>query len=505
MSTQITAPSIQSAEKRTIRSLPRVHWHEWTVVRLAGIAMFTVLAGYITAAFFAVGSIDQLLHLTHDDDVEWAIRAGMDETKASYAIRQDLIRDRLASAWEKNGGHASAIELETMITKSDTAKVLRIDHWAVRDGEREAQTSRWLDRSHLAVGTFVIEFIEGDIADTYRKSEAILQRYQVIGLELRERIRPALIRALSVTLAVMCALLLVAFVYMAVRSKQRTQQLIDGFVAYTDGDEGFRFRAKWRGELGLITNQFNGMADELATNRERSLVLEKLASWQTIARKMAHEIKNPLTPIQIMIAQLKRNYHGDDPKYKELVENSNRIILEEVATLRRMVDDFSEFARLPQATTTVGDFIATCKHAVALAGDTYAPHTVLFESAFEHKNVPHDDQLLRLVIHNLIKNAAESDPGKSSPITVKVRENATHAILEVIDNGPGVPEDLKERIFEAYVTTKHTGPSPGMGLGLAICQKVVLEHNGRLNLESKPGLTIFRITLPLRTKGQSTP
>ncbi len=284
------------------------------------------------------------------------------------------------------------------------------------------------------------------------------------------------------------------------RIRNRVQALIDGFIRYAEIDDSFRFQRHGNNELGLISAQFNRMAEELVENQQRTIGLEKLASWQTIARKMAHEIKNPLTPIQIMISQLKRNYNGSDEKYQSLLENAHRVILEEVSSLRRMVDDFSEFARLPRAELKECDIISTAQKAVDLAESAYQPHTIHLESSLKELIVPHDDQLLRHVIHNLIKNAAEADRGNATSITVKVGLDESNVFVQVQDHGPGVPEELKERIFEAYVTTKHTGPTPGMGLGLAICQKVVLEHNGKLKLESEPGNTTFTISIPLRQK-----
>lgn len=132
---------------------------------------------------------------------------------------------------------------------------------------------------------------------------------------------------------------------------------------------------------------------------------------------------------------------------------------------------------------------------------SYAPHVIKFDSTSESITAEIDEQLIRHALHNLIKNAAEADPESDSPIILRLGDNATNIIIEIEDHGPGIPEDLKQSIFEAYVTTKHTGPTPGMGLGLAICQKIVLEHSGKIALESEPGRTIFRITIPRQRKG----
>lgn len=482
---------------QTRKRLSRVKWHEWSIVRLAGFAMMTVLVGYFAAAILAVQSIDQLLHIVHDNDVEWALRYGMEQAKSSYTANQTATLETL-----RRIAPESKITSETLNKRARNVKLgayLSASDWSIAPSKERGE-DMWLDRQTLRFKNFDIDFKGINAGDSFHRAEGVLQRYQVVGLELRDRIRPALIRALWITLAIMCFILLITFVFVTWRIRNRVQALVDGFVRYSETDDAFRFASHAHNELGLISEQFNHMADELAENQERTIGLEKLASWQTIARKMAHEIKNPLTPIQIMIGQLKRNYKGDDTKYQDLVENAHKVILEEVSSLRRMVDDFSEFARLPRAELRDSDLIATAQKAADLAGSAYQPHVVALETTLTELIVPHDDQLLRHVIHNLIKNAAEADAGKATPITVKVRADATNAFVIVHDCGPGVPEDMKERIFEAYVTTKHTGPTPGMGLGLAICQKVVLEHGGKLKLESEPGNTSFTITIPLRRK-----
>jgi nitrogen fixation/metabolism regulation signal transduction histidine kinase len=245
------------------------------------------------------------------------------------------------------------------------------------------------------------------------------------------------------------------------------------------------------------------MADDLKENQARTVGLEKLASWQTIARKMAHEIKNPLTPIQIMIGQLHRNYDGGNADYQKLLDKAHHVILEEVAGLRRMVDDFSQFAQLPSPRFTKNSATSCAKQAVQLAEHTYQPHPIIYEGPSEDVIAEFDDQLVRQALHNLVKNAAEADPHGRSPITVRLQHTQISVIFEVEDLGPGIPSDIRDSIFEAYVTTKHTGPTPGMGLGLAICQKIVLEHGGKLALSSTQGKTTFRITLPRIHRGNT--
>jgi signal transduction histidine kinase len=491
--------SLQSGDAGHL--LPKVRWHQWSVVRLAAIAMITVLTGYLTAAVLTVKNIDQLLHIVHDQEVEHRLKSGLDYQKESYKLRQQLLVEKLRHEIPLPQ-KINASDLKSALDRIDASTVMRHATWSMNaDLDAPRETILWLSRQELAVGPLTISFHATQQEEEYRATEEVLQRYQVLGLELRERIRPALIKALSITLAIMCLLLLGAFVYMAIRGKSRIQQLVEGFVQYAEIDDNFRFSRHWHNELGLLSRQFNHMADDLEANRQRATGLEKLASWQTIARKMAHEIKNPLTPIQIMIGQLKRNYDGHDPDYQILVEKAHGVILEEVASLRRMVDEFSQFAQLPSPRFEPKDATQTAKQTVALSAGAYAPHEILFEGSDQPVVAEFDDQLIKLTLHNLIKNAAEADIGNSNPIILRLKESKQHIIFEVEDHGPGIPESLKNSVFEAYVTTKHTGPSPGMGLGLAICQKVTLEHAGKISVLSKPGNTIFTIVLPRVHKG----
>lgn len=482
---------------RLRRRLTRVRWHEWSIVRLAGFAMMTVLIGYFAAAILAVQSIDHLLRIVHDNEVEEVIRYGLDQARSGYAANQTATLETLRRLTPEKS--ITKETLDDRLKQSKALSFLAAKNWRIAPSQEQGPDT-WLDRQRLRFKNFDIDFEGSNAAESFRHAEGIYQRYQVVGHELRDNIRPALIKALSITLAIMCCILLIAFIFMTWRIRNRVQALIDGFVHYAEVDNSFRFLQHAHNELGLISEQFNRMADEVTENQQRTIGLEKLASWQTIARKMAHEIKNPLTPIQIMIGQLKRNYKGEDSKYQTLVENAHKVILEEVSSLRRMVDDFSEFARLPRAELKDTDIVATAQKAADLAESAYQPHAIKLETQLKELIVPHDDQLLRHVIHNLIKNAAEADAGNPTPITVRVSADANHAFVVVHDCGPGVPDAMKERIFEAYVTTKHTGPTPGMGLGLAICQKVVLEHGGKLKLESAPGNTSFTITIPLKRK-----
>ena len=128
----------------------------------------------------------------------------------------------------------------------------------------------------------------------------------------------------------------------------------------------------------------------------------------------------------------------------------------------------------------------------------FSESTIELRSQVEQVRVDCDEDLLRQVLLNLVKNAVEASGASEAKVRIQLRTQVNNYSVEVHDEGPGISDDLKAGIFEAYFTTKHSGPAPGMGLGLAICQKIILDHNGRIELDSQPGHTVFALILPYR-------
>ena len=168
------------------------------------------------------------------------------------------------------------------------------------------------------------------VEDYYRNAEKIAQGYKATGVLLNDNIKPQLITYYSAMLFITSFLLTGFFVLISRNFKRKIDAVLSGFQTWSS-DEHYRFPSVLSGELGLITSQFNIMADEVESNKQRNLYLEKIASWQTIARKMAHEIKNPSPPSQMMVSQLHRKYEGDDEKFQKLLDNAQKIIVEEVS------------------------------------------------------------------------------------------------------------------------------------------------------------------------------
>jgi len=268
-------------------------------------------------------------------------------------------------------------------------------------------------------------------------------------------------------------------------------------------------------EITALARAFNRMLGEVQASRARIEYLQRISAWQGMARRLAHEIKNPLTPIQLGVQEIHRRYQGHDEQFRDLLDTTLEIVEDEVGTLRRLVSEFSDFARLPQARledADLAEFLAEQRRQIERA---QAPDAASVEElsvirllgarpSFEWRlgegpaDVAVDRQMLRRVLLNLIQNAADALVDAKIPaprIEVSLSRQGEFFVVDVEDNGPGIPDAMREVVFDPYVTTKHTGT----GLGLAIVKKIAIEHGGMVTAEaSSLGGARLRLTLPVR-------
>jgi signal transduction histidine kinase len=278
------------------------------------------------------------------------------------------------------------------------------------------------------------------------------------------------------------------------RVTRPVEALTDAAQQIAAGTPGVKVDARGAsGELKALIETFNRMTDELKTATDSLVAAERVAAWQEVARRLAHEIKNPLTPIRMSLETLlAASARGQlDERFKALFSESARAVLEEVDRLKRIVDEFSHFARLPRPRPAPVDLAQVVQPVMAL----YAPHDGLsydVQLAPGVEVLADRDQLTQVLV-NLVKNAEEAMAPQGGRVTVRVRADGSQGVVEVADEGPGIPAELKARLFEPYVTTK----PQGSGLGLAIAQRIAQEHGGRLEaLDESPRGTCFRLSLP---------
>jgi nitrogen fixation/metabolism regulation signal transduction histidine kinase len=270
-------------------------------------------------------------------------------------------------------------------------------------------------------------------------------------------------------------------------------------------------------ELTELARVFNRMLGEMQQSRARIEYLQRIGAWQEMAQRLAHEIKNPLTPIQLAVQECHRKYTGDDGRFRALLDTTLEIVGEEVGTLRRLVGNFSSFARLPHAElheADLRDFLQECEqqrvHLGAQVGEDGIEEgtvpqgiEVRWELPDEPLIVAIDRQMLRRVLVNLVRNSVEAirgarpepmDGGRRGRVLVYAQKLPEGAAIMVDDDGPGVPEAVRERVFDPYFTTK----PEGTGLGLAIVKKIVVEHNGEIAVlrSVRLGGASFVVTLP---------
>ena len=250
-------------------------------------------------------------------------------------------------------------------------------------------------------------------------------------------------------------------------------------------------------EIGLVIRSFNRMVEDLKENRRQRLEAEKIAAWQEIARRLAHEIKNPLTPIQLTVQQLRDKYSGNDPAYKKLVEDCTEIVTEEVETLRSLVQEFADFARMPSLSLSRHSLDAVVEDVVRL----YPEARIQLDLAPAMSDVDLDVEQMRRVLINLIENGIEA-AGRNGTLTIRTQQTESEAKMLVIDSGPGVSEGDRERVFQPHFTTKEDG----MGLGLTVVRSIVENHGGRVSVAHAPeGGAQFEVILPLPDRSSRKP
>ncbi|MET0556658.1 MAG: ATP-binding protein [Vicinamibacteria bacterium] len=247
-------------------------------------------------------------------------------------------------------------------------------------------------------------------------------------------------------------------------------------------------------EIGDLSRAFTDLTAELEASRERLLQAERVAAWREMARRLAHELKNPIFPIQLSIETLRRALaqDGQAGRFGELFRESSDTVLDELRALRGIIDEFSDFARMPQPRLVPTDVAEVVAHVTDLyrarAGE------VVLETAIADGLPPAaaDREMLARALGNLVGNALDAMPDGGT-LRVAAAPQDGGVSIEVSDTGPGLTDEQRTRLFTPYFTTK----KGGTGLGLAIVQGIVSDHGGRIRVESEPGRgTTFTLLLP---------
>jgi signal transduction histidine kinase len=268
-------------------------------------------------------------------------------------------------------------------------------------------------------------------------------------------------------------------IFISIRTRREFDNLVDAFGRVAGGDLDTTVMAYSEGEFSQLADSFSEMTRKLRLSQERLATSEKIAAWQSLARKIAHEIKNPLTPIGLSADDLRRSYQEQLPGFDQTLDNNTRLIKSEVNRLTRLLDEFVSFARMkpPEfqsvTVTSLVDKLQTLYQSeIANGRFTVDSHT-------GRNNVRLDPDLITQLLVNLIKNGLEAN--EASKVTMTLSDDNGALQITVTDTGPGFSETVLARQFEPYLSSK----KGGSGLGLAICQRIAYDHGGRIELKNR--------------------
>ena len=314
------------------------------------------------------------------------------------------------------------------------------------------------------------------------------------------------VAAAGILFAILCSL------WIAARVSRPIERLAAAAEEVAGGNWETRVPEGGRDEVGVLARSFNHMTAQLASQRERLVQTERVAAWRELARRLAHELKNPLFPLQLTVENLARARQLPEAEFDEVFRESTATLGMEIANLKTIIGRFSDFSKMPRpeleridardAIERVRSLYETAGSGAgqsAAAGQDAAK--IRFEVQLSSQPMPldADPELLHRALSNLVLNAMDAMP-EGGTLTLSAQPKGETVELRVADTGQGMTPEECERLFTPYYTTKEHGT----GLGLAIVQSVVADHGGAIAVESRAGGgTAFVITLPKASEAKS--
>ena len=333
---------------------------------------------------------------------------------------------------------------------------------------------------------YVVKYLDKDISNYLTESqEAINFYYTVEEKSTGIKISFAIIYLIVVTLLMFISIMI------AIRFSSRFFRSINNLIfassAIGKGDLDIKVpEIRTDKDLEKLNSNFNLMIDQLKSQQEKLIINERHEAWGSLARKLAHEIKNPLTPIQLIIDRIKTKYLDQiENKDKSSFEENLKIINIQIKQIGNLVNEFSDFARMPKPILKENDLIQIVNDNISLASELGKNIKIDFNKNSQRILFKSDKEQLSRSFFNLIKNSIESiqqkeekNPNFEKKISIEIRENKDHIFITIIDNGEGFgafKKNIKD-ILHPYYTTKKNGT----GLGLSIVNKIINDHNGKI-------------------------
>jgi two-component system nitrogen regulation sensor histidine kinase NtrY len=403
-----------------------------------------------------------------------------------YQRERDILRQDAAA------GHVTPT-LHAMADQSGWPDAVRT-FWESAEAERFSLSG--VGGSHLDLMRRTargVEVFSRDLGGMHMEelSTQFRKTRELVGSIQSRDLRRGFTLTLLLLIAVVWIVSLAPLIFIAHRISRPIQALTAGLDEFAKGDWNRRLTQGRDDEVGRAVEAFNRMADELGRNRDRLVYLTQMTSWQTLARKTAHELKNSLTPIRLTVEEMLARQPASD---REFLEEATRIVVSEIETLERRVRAFSEFASEPTADPEVLDVNALVTERVALLRPAH-PETAYQLNLDAHgAHAYAGPDLVKGILTNLLENAAEA-AGRGGAVMVVTSNESDHIRIDVHDSGPGLSKEASGTLFEPTITFK----KHGMGLGLSIARKNALLLGGDITLvPGQLGGAGFRVTLPTR-------
>ncbi len=271
------------------------------------------------------------------------------------------------------------------------------------------------------------------------------------------------------------------------------EEIAKGIKIISEKNLDYKVKIKSQDEIGDLAYHFNSMATRLKFAYQQIKRMERIEAWQEMARRLAHEVKNPLTPIKLSTERLLYTYEFKPQDFGDILNKTTATIISETKRLEKLVNEFSRFARLPNVKLENKNIALTLNELIDFFQGAYPTFNIIKNISFKELFIFYDESQLKQVIINLVNNAIEACENTEKYVEIKAETNEDYLLLSVYDKGIGIPQEIQNKIFEPYFTTK----KQGNGIGLAIAERIISEHNGNIWFESRKEGTTFIIQIPL--------
>jgi signal transduction histidine kinase len=344
----------------------------------------------------------------------------------------------------------------------------------------------------MSVTAIPLKGLEGDVL-----AVLVVANSRRSMVEVQRHIRDIAygIAGLGIIFAVLASL------WIAARISRPIEELARAAGQVAAGDWETRVDIRTMDEVGALARSFNNMTRQLAEQRERLVQTERVAAWRELARRLAHELKNPLTPLQITVENMVRAKKLPKKQFDEVFKESTATLEAEIENLKTIVGRFSDFSKLPKPQALEMDAREAVRRVVKLYGPALEEKHIELGTAISAEPLPilGDSELLHRALSNLVLNAMDAMP-EGGTLTVSAVRAREMVRISVADTGAGLTPEECERLFTPYYTTKQHGT----GLGLAIVQSVIADHNGTIAVENvEGGGARFVIGLPLAESAEA--